>query len=170
MGKQTIGKAREIYDAKIQFVSLVDAAANKRRFLATKAKDGTMHFVNYGRIIKSDDKSHFVTGVVYEPMTEDTDGEFMNAEEIQKAAYYYLKNFEKVDIQHSFEPDPSCAVVESWIAKADFSIGNEKVKKGTWLMTVEVTDDDLWEKIEKGEITGFSMGGICAVSEEEVEL
>lgn len=170
MGKQKIGKAKEIYDAKIQFVSLVDAAANKRKFLMTKSKDGSATFVNYGRILKTDAESHYVTGIVYEPMTEDTDGEFMTAEEIRKAAYYYVKNFEKVDIQHSFVPDKNCAVVESWIAKADFSIGNEQVKEGSWLMTVEITDNDLWDKVEKGEFTGFSMGGICMCSEEEVEL
>ena len=170
MSEKNIGKAREIFDAKIQFVSLVDAAANKRKFLMTKAKDGTCSFVNYGRILKADAESHYVTGIVYEPLTEDTDGEFMTAEEIRKAAYYYVKNFENVDIQHSFEPEKNCAVVESWIAKADFSIGNEQVKEGTWLMTVEVTDDALWEKIAKGEITGFSMGGVCTTNEEEVDL
>lgn len=170
MSKEMIGKAREIFDAKIQFVSLVDAAANKRKFLMTKAKDGTCSFVNYGRILKADDVSHYVTGIVYEPMTEDTDGEFMTAEEIRKAAYYYVKNSENVDIQHSFEPDKSCSVVESWIAKADFSYGGQDVKEGTWLMTVEVTDEDLWDKIQKGEITGFSMGGICMSSEEDTDL
>lgn len=170
MGREQIGKAREIFDAKIQFVSLVDAAANKRKFLMTKAKDGTCSFVNYGRILKADSESHYVTGIVYEPMTEDTDGEFMTAEEIRKAAYYYVKNFENVDIQHSFEPEKNVSVVESWIAKADFSLGGQDVKEGTWLMTVEVNDDDLWEKIQKEEITGFSMGGICMSSEEETDL
>lgn len=170
MGEEKIGKAREIFDARIQFVSLVDAAANKRKFLMTKAEDGTCSFVNYGRILKADSESHYVTGIVYEPMTEDTDGEFMTAEEIRKAAYYYAKNFELVDIQHSFEPEKSCSVVESWIAKADFSLGGEQVKEGTWLMTVEVVNDELWEKIQKGEITGFSMGGVCMSSEEEVDL
>ncbi|MCR5788625.1 MAG: hypothetical protein K6G83_01940 [Lachnospiraceae bacterium] len=170
MGMKEVGKAREIFNAKIQYVSLVDAAANKRKFLLKKAKDGTCSFVNYGRIIKADTESHYVTGIVYEPMTEDTDGEFMTAEEIRKAAYFYVKNSESVDIQHSFEPETSCSVVESWIAKADFSLGGQDVKEGTWLMTVEVTNDDLWDRIQKGEITGFSMGGVCMSSEEEVDL
>lgn len=170
MGVKEIGKARELFNAKIQYVSLVDAAANKRKFLLKKAKDGTCSFVNYGRIIKADTESHYVTGIVYEPMTEDTDGEFMTAEEIRKAAYFYVKNSENVDIQHSFEPEKSCSVVESWIAKADFSLGGENVKEGTWLMTVEVTNDELWDKIQKGEITGFSMGGVCMSSEEDVDL
>ena len=37
-------------------------------------------------------------------------------------------------------------------------------------MTVEVTDTDIWDKIEKGDITGFSMGGVGEYSEEDVDL
>ena len=75
-----------------------------------------------------------------------------------------------MDIQHSFEPLDNAAVVENWVAKADFKLGDEVIKEGTWLMTVEVTDEGVWESIEKGEITGFSMGGLGNYSEEDVEL
>ena len=61
-------------------------------------------------------------------------------------------------------------MVESWIAKADFEIEGQTVKKGTWLMTVEVSDEAVWDGIEKGDITGFSMGGIGTYSEEDVNL
>lgn len=167
---KSIAKAREISDARIQFVSLVDAAANKRKFLMTKSKDGKTNFVNYGRILKADADTHYVTGVVYEPMTADTDDEFMTEEEIRKAAYWYAKNGDKVDVQHSFDPVENCTVVESWIAKADFNIGTEPVKKGTWLMTIEVEDTDIWSQIEKGNITGLSMGGICVYGKEDIAL
>ena len=169
MGK-TIGKSKEIFDAKIQFVSLVDYAANKRKFLLAKAKDGQNTFSSCGKIIQKNSDSHYVTGIVYEPMTADTDDEFMTEEEIQKAAYYYAENFQKVDLQHNFVPCDGCKVVETWVAKADFSLGNEDVKKGTWLMTVKIVNDDLWTAVEKGEITGFSMGGACNVAEEDTDL
>ena len=39
-----VKKAYEITDAKIQFVSLVDKAANLKRFLITKAQDGRASF------------------------------------------------------------------------------------------------------------------------------
>ncbi len=165
-----IKKAVEITDAKIQFVSLVDKAANKRRFLFKKEKDGKAAFTSYGRIIKTDTENHYVTGIVYEPMEEDSHGNYMTAEEITKAAYWFAKNGDKVDLQHSFEPLENAVVVENWIAKADFKIGGEVIKEGTWLMTVEVTDPDIWEDIEKGEITGFSMGGLGSYSEEDTEL
>lgn len=168
--ERRINKAFAISDARISFVSLVDKAANKRRFLITKAENGTASFASYGRIIKADAEHHYVTGIVYEPLVEDTDGNYMTEEEITKAAYWYAKNGDKVDVQHSFEALPNACVVENWIAKADFDCGGEKIAKGTWLMTVEVTDENVWRQIEKGEITGFSMGGVGNYSEEDVNL
>ena len=168
--RKGLKKAYEITDAKIQFVSLVDKAANKRQFLIKKEDGGKATFATYGRIVKADAENHYVTGVVYEPMAEDSHGNFMTEAEITKAAYWFAKNGNKVDLQHSFEPLDGASVVESWIAKADFDIDGETVKKGTWLMTVEVADESVWEGIEKGEITGFSMGGLGNYSEEDVEL
>lgn len=165
-----VRKAYEITDARIQFVSLVDKAANRRRFLLRKANDGTATFTTFGRIVRKDAENHYVTGIVYEPMAEDTDGNFMTEEEITKAAYYFAKNGDKVDLQHSFEPLDGAAVVENWVAKADFEIDGEKVQKGTWLMTVEVPAGKVWDGIAKGDISGFSMGGVGNYSEEDVEL
>lgn len=168
--RKGLQKAYEITDAKIQFVSLVDKAANKRQFLLKKEAGGRATFTTYGRIVKADAENHYVTGIVYEPMAEDSHGNFMTEDEITKAAYYFAKNGNKVDLQHSFEPLDGAAVVESWIAKADFEIDGEAIRKGTWLMTVEVADESVWEGIEKGDITGFSMGGLGNYSEEDVEL
>ena len=163
-------KAKEITDARISFVSLVDKAANKRQFLIVKDEEGKAAFTTYGKIIKTDSESHFVTGVVYEPMVEDAHGNYMTADEIAKAAYWFAKNGNRVDLQHNFVSADGTAVVESWIAKSDSNIGGADIKEGTWLMTVEITDDDLWQSIEKGEITGLSMGGLGVFSKEDTEL
>lgn len=155
-----IQKAIAITDAKISFVSLVDKAANKKQFLITKAENGQADFSTYGKIVKTDKESHYVTGIVYEPMAEDAHGNYMTADEIQKAAYWYVKNSNEADLQHTFVKCEGANVVESWIAKSDCKIGDNEIKKGTWLMTMEITDTDVWDSIEKGKITGFSMGGV----------
>lgn len=165
-----IAKAYAISDAKISFVSLVNKAANKKRFLITKAADGSARFTSYGRIVKADTERHFVTGIVYEPMVEDTQGNYMTEDEIVKAAHWFMKNQGSVDIQHCFEKADGVEVVESYIAKCDMEIDGEAVKKGTWLMTVEVTDSSVWESIQKGDITGFSMGGCGVYSDVDVNL
>ena len=163
-------KSTEMTDAHIQFVSLVDAAANKRTFIIAKADDGGEDFEHTARIIKADTESHIVTGVVYEPLTEDTQGDFMTAEEIQKAAYWYMKNAQGVDIQHSFLQQEGVSVVESWIERNDTTINGAAVKAGTWMMTMEINDADIWDAITKGDITGFSMGGYCTYGEEDIDL
>lgn len=165
-----IAKAYAITDAKISFVSLVGKAANKKQFLITKSEDGAANFSTFGRILKADADSHFVTGIVYEPMVEDSQGNYMTEEEITKAAYWFAKNGNQVDLQHCFEKCDGAAVVESYIAKCDMEIDGEAIKKGTWLMTMEISDAGVWESIQKGEITGFSMGGVGVYSEEDVAL
>lgn len=165
-----IAKAYAMSDVRISFVSLVDKAANKRQFLVTKAEDGSASFQSVGRIIKADAETHEVTGIVYEPMTEDTDGNYMTEEEIVKAAHWFMKNSGGVDLQHSFEPLEGAYVAESHVARCEEEIGGQKIAKGTWVMTMEIDAPEIFEKIEKGELTGFSMGGVGTFSEEDVQL
>jgi len=165
-----IEKAIEISDAKISFVSLVDKAANKRQFLITKANGGQARFSTLGKILKVDAGTHYVTGVVYEPLVEDAHGNFMTEAEIQKAAHWFAKNGDKVDVQHSFEAVEGVTVVETYIAPCDMTVGETAIVKGTWIMTAEVENAEVWEKVKKGEVTGFSMGGVGSYSEVDVEL
>ena len=98
---KTIRNAYEITDAKISFVSLVDKAANKRQFLITKAENGKANFTSTGRIVKTDSATHHITGIVYEPLVEDSHGNYMTEAEITKAAYWFAKHGDQVDLQHS---------------------------------------------------------------------
>ncbi|MEK4271801.1 XkdF-like putative serine protease domain-containing protein [Paenibacillus sp. FSL R7-0026] len=71
-----------------------------------------------------------------------------------------------IDKQHDLDADKGY-VVESYIAPCDMEIGDQMIAKGSWVAGVKVTDDDAWEEIQKGEITGFSMFGVG--KREEVE-
>ena len=94
----------------------------------------------------------------------------MTEAEITKAAHWFMKNGGDVDLQHCFKKCEGAEVVESYIAKCDMEIEGQEVKKGTWVMTMEITDANVWKSIQKGEITGFSMGGAGVYSEEDVDL
>lgn len=148
----------EIKNAQISFVSLVDKAANKKTFAIIKTET-TPTFERSVPILKIDDAKRIVTGVVYEPDILDAHGEFMTADEIEKSAHKFLKDFRNIDKQHDFVASET-EVVESWITKEDGKLGEQDVKKGTWLLSVHVPDDDTWGEIQKGELTGFSMGGV----------
>lgn len=165
-----VQKAIEISDAKIQFMSLVDKAANKHQFLVTKQEGGQAQFATTARIVKVDDATHYITGIAYEPLAEDAHGNFMTEPEIRKAAYWFAKNGDKVDIQHSFEKAEGLSVVENYVAPCDMTIGETPVVKGTWIITVECANDEVWQAVQKGELTGFSMGGVGKYSEQDVPL
>ena len=60
-----VQKAIEISDAKIQFMSLVDKAANKRQFLVTKQEGGQAQFATTARIVKVDDATHYILSLIH---------------------------------------------------------------------------------------------------------
>ncbi|HDR8039591.1 TPA: hypothetical protein QCZ17_001783 [Bacillus cereus] len=149
----------ELKNANISYVSLVTKGANGRQFAIMKS--ATAKQPNISKqvpILKTEEDKQLVTGVVYEPDVEDSHGDTMTAEEIEKAAYTFMENYQHIDKQHD-EIAGKGTVVENWIAKSDMTVGEQEVKAGTWLMTVRVDDADTWEEIKKGEVTGFSMGG-----------
>lgn len=160
--------ATEIVNAKISFVSLVDKAANKKSFAIIKSADKPT-FQRTMPIVKSDEEKKIVTGIVYEPDVLDAHNEFMTDQEIEKAAHLFMKEFRNVDKQHDFTSGYG-EVIESWVAKSEMKLGDQEIKKGTWLMSVHVTDNDTWEGIQKGEITGFSMGGVGERVEHDDEI
>lgn len=154
-------------DAKITHLSLVDKGANGVPFAIIKAagKDAIQKQV---QIAKVDDTKHIVIGVVYQPDVEDAHGDMMDAVEIEKAAHLFMENQHtyNIDKQHDLDADKGY-VVESYIAPCDMEIGDQVIAKGSWVAGVKVTDNDTWEDIQKGEITGFSMWGVG--KREEVE-
>lgn len=158
---------RELINAQITHVSLVDKGANGKKFAIVKSEKDPV-FQKTVNVMKSDEEKQLVTGVVYEPEVEDAHGDFMTADEIEKAAHQFLKDYRNIDKQHDFISDVG-EVVESWIAKTDMTLGDEEIKKGTWVMTVKVTDNESWESIKKGDITGFSMAGLAEVIEKQKE-
>jgi hypothetical protein len=105
------------------------------------------------------DEERFVLGVVLEPDVIDSQNDFETIEDIRKAAHTFMEHFSQLGKQHEEIVTGKLKVLESYLAPADFDIGEEKVKKGTWLMAIRVTDDDLWESVKKGTFTGFSIGG-----------
>lgn len=108
-------------------------------------------------IIKADDEKQIVYGIVFEPEEEDTDGDVVSADEIEKAAHRFLRESRVIGKEH--EEPAEAEPVESWLTQDDTVINGQSVKKGAWIMGVKVHDDGLWQAVKKGEITGLSFGG-----------
>lgn len=105
-----------------------------------------------------DDARQLVYGVVLTPGVRDSQGDVISAEDIEKAAHRFLVEYRKHDVQHS-EALAGVETVESFIAPQDLMIAGQPVLKGSWVMATHVSDADVWSRVHKGEITGYSIGG-----------
>ncbi len=63
------------------------------------------------------------------------------------------------DVQHAVEKADGVVLVESAMAPHDMVIGGKPVTKGSWFAAYKVTDPEVWGKVKKGELTGFSIRG-----------
>jgi Putative phage serine protease XkdF len=104
------------------------------------------------------EEQQLVYGVVLTPGVEDSQGDVVGPEEIQKAAHRFLTEYRQHDVQHAERPE-GVETVESFIAPADMDVEGEKVLKGAWVMVTHVSDPSIWNRIQKGELTGYSIGG-----------
>lgn len=119
-------------------------------------------------VFKVDSKQKIVYGKALVPDREDSQGDIVSKEDVEKAAHNFLMNIQKAYVELYTnginKTDASQIgfmhtvfkgiggfgyVVESYIDKED----------GSWVLATKVTDDKVWDMIEKGLITGYSIGG-----------
>ncbi len=106
-----------------------------------------------------DGDQHFILGIMLEPETVDSQKEIYSAEEIEAAAHHYLEVHRNVGYMHKELINDKVKLVESYVTRSDMVIGNQKVKKGTWIVGLLVLDHEIWKQIKSGELTGLSIGG-----------
>lgn len=78
----------------------------------------------------------------------------MTAEEVEKMAHRFLKDVmlsKSIDANHD-NISRDAYPIESFIARE----GDPDYPAGAWVMSVKVDDAELWDKVVKGEINGFS--------------
>lgn len=101
----------------------------------------------------------------------DENGEYYNCwfseETIVKASSLYLKNSHhtSANFNHTNEFTDKVYIIESWIVtdpEMDKSkaLGFSDITKGTWMVTYQVEDSELWNEIKKSNFTGFSIEGL----------
>lgn len=111
-------------------------------------------------ILKSDEERRLVTGVVMVPDEEDTHGDSFDAPQIEEAAYEFMASYQTIGLQHAGDTY-EVRIVESYIAREESVIGDQEIKKGSWVMTVKINSDALWGAVKSGTFTGFSIGGFA---------
>lgn len=102
------------------------------------------------------------TFIVMVPEEVDLHGDVTTEDEVRKACHNFNKFCMKANLFHLVQTD-TFEIAESYIAPTDFILGDKFVKKGTWLCTLQVLDDELWQLIKSGEVNGVSIGAMAKV-------
>lgn len=114
-----------------------------------------------GPIVMKNAAKKIAYAAVLVPGEADHDGETVTAEKIEEAAHEWLADYQNVDLQHSL--NNVGRPVESYILPMDMEVeayGQKmSLPKGSWIMASRFSDS-VWDRVEKGELTGFSVMGI----------
>lgn len=115
----------------------------------------------------ADDPQRYVLGVAYQagpdPLIrrgQDGGRDWFRPEELEKAAWNFLKNGPQAGMFHADGTEGHAQIVESYIWRGpDWEVADGvTVHKGDWLIGA-VLDQPAWELYEQGLVTGWSPQG-----------
>jgi hypothetical protein len=98
------------------------------------------------------------TFLVLSPEEVDLHGDIYSAEEVRKACHNFNNHSMTANLLHLVETD-TFSIVESYISPVDMVLGERLIKAGSWLVVTQMYDDEIWEEVKKGNLTGVSIGG-----------
>ena len=114
------------------------------------------------KIIKVDKAQRILGGVIYEPDEIDSQNDYTDEKEIEKAMYRFMERYatdtKRIRINHKGKRY-HFPIMECFQAEEDTIKGKQTLKKGTWWLEIKVTNDAVWKMAENNEIEAFSMGG-----------
>jgi len=135
--------------------------------IAPQVLDETRKISQSFNVSKAVDEDRFTLGPMYIPYTMDAHNEWTDDTELQKAVWTYVKSGDRrIRLQHDRN-----VVAGEWVEimtfpyetsvemmKADGGVEPRSFPKNTVFLGV-IWEDWAWDKIKKGEISGYSIGG-----------
>lgn len=135
------------------------------------------HFVELKEV---DDEKRLLMGAALIPdkkilrLNEKTKEEyyiFFSKDTIRKASELFFKRNKQSNATYEHMKEvQGMTVVESWIVedeKTDKSrLYNFDLPVGTWMISMKVDNEDVWQKVKAGEVKGFSIEGYFESKEE----
>jgi hypothetical protein len=151
-------------EAGINAVSVVESPAIEENFIALKKHEVELKEVDAEKRIlmgaalvpnkqiyrRNKDKEYYIY------FSEDT---------VRKASELFLmrSNQNNATYEHERKMLDGMSVVESWIIEDEKTDKSRLYKfnlpKGTWMISMKVNNDDVWQKVKDGEVKGFSIEG-----------
>lgn len=105
----------------------------------------------------ADEELKQATFLVLAPEEVDLHGDIYSADEIRKACHNFNAHSVAANLLHVVDTT-SFSVVESYVSPVDFVLGTQLIKAGSWLVVTQMHNDEIWEEVKKGNLTGVSVG------------
>ena len=111
------------------------------------------------------EEKRLATFLVLEPqdedyITSDLHGDWYGLDTVEDACHSFNRFCRKANLFHLVDTT-AFEFVESYITEADMLIGEEPIKKGSWLAKIYVNKSDVgdlvWESIKSFEFNGLSV-------------
>ena len=151
----------------IEAISVVENPAIEEDFIALKEHKEL-------RLAEVDKEKRILMGAALVPnkkiyrRSEDEDYYiFFSEETVKKASELFLMNGNQNNstLEHKIDLQ-GMSVVESWIIEDEKKDKSAKygfnLPIGTWMVSVKVNNDDVWDQVKAGEVKGFSIEGYFA--------
>jgi hypothetical protein len=151
-------------ESGINAVSVVESPAIEENFVALKK-----HEVELKEI---DGEKRILMGAALVPNKQiyrkNGDKEFyiyFSEDTVRKASELFLMraNQNNATLEHEKKMLEGMSVVESWIIEDEKQDKSAKygfnLPKGTWMISMKVNNDEIWNKVKAGEVKGFSIEG-----------
>lgn len=117
----------------------------------------------FGDVLKSSEEMRVVWGyasVISEagvPVV-DSQGDMIAEDVLVKSAHEFMRSHRRAKVLHAGEQVGE--VVESLVLTTELqkSLGVDAGRVG-WVIAMHIADDDVWARVQKGELKAFSVGG-----------
>ena len=96
-----------------------------------------------------------VKGPILIPGIPDRSGDILDEETIRKAALIIARNGVLTDVQHTLRN--AGKILELYVLDAPMAWRGDTLPKGTVMISVDVSDDDIQQGIREGKLQGFSI-------------
>ena len=116
----------------------------------------------------------YAEGPVMVPGEEDTQGHIYTENDVRLGCHWWAENNRSFSHRHVLQGGQACnneeiILLENYTMPADCEVNGTMVKKGTWMVGAKFCSEDLWAKVESGEIDTWSIGAKSCYIEEEVD-
>lgn len=123
-------------------------------------------FKAYFDIQKVDNVKRIVYGKALVPDKVDSQKDVVTKEDIEETAHNFLINLQKAYVELLNGKQTTKASEIGFMHKVFKGVGGFGYivesyidPEGSWVLATKINNDRVWDMIEKGEITGYSVGG-----------